>query len=159
MRQRLLAMLVVGAASLLVLANFQASLAASGPPIAGNGNPPGARAIPIRFHYTANGAQPNYTLADAQDYALHQGGYFHATIAGPPDIIYLRFMPGADVDQILNSRIGLDPRALVCFVVLHNTAIFGGPSAGPPVVEHYLYEIFDAYTGNLLADGGVQNFM
>lgn len=117
----------------------------------------GVPAIPVP--HSGNGGvttsgTPRLTLQDVRNYVQGQTTVFRGTIVGTPKIASIRLMTLCQVAAFLKQpRVTLTSSNLYYVVVWDNQGNFPAPT-GTSNVTRDVYEIFDAYTGNLLVAGG-----
>jgi hypothetical protein len=105
-------------------------------------------------------AIPSFTIDDMAAYVrnhplpdtLAVGG----TSAGSPTILRNTFLASGEASTLLGSLTGRPDGALLGFVELQGSFAFTGAVPAPPIVYPYAFVLFDAQTGNLLMDGGLQ---
>jgi hypothetical protein len=110
-------------------------------------------AIPVKAG-ASTPSSPRYSEVDAIQYVTaHPMPRNHAGSAEHPTAVVARFMTIAQVSALIQGgSTGLPDDALVCYVELQGNFIFPGPD-GPGPTYHRGYEVFDAYSGNLLLFG------
>ena len=113
----------------------------------------GIPAIHTRYSYSASDSRPNFSIPDVAAFVHIQRHFSRAYMIGTPSIQLIQFMTINQADQVLSDSLPLNGNTLVCLVIFNNKAEFAGPNT--LVVEHHLYEIFDAHTGNILDTGGM----
>lgn len=99
---------------------------------------------------------PSFTTSDVVSYVATRplAQTTSSSILGP-SAVTVQFL----TSQVVSSRLageptGLPSNTLLCFVEVHGTFVFLGPSGLTPSF-HTGYEVFDARTGNLLMWGGL----
>jgi hypothetical protein len=154
------AVLVVGAITITAHhgATVQAaSVSCSAPMSPSNAYSTGMPAIPVP--HSASGATtssgtPSLTVQDVRNYVLAQKGVFRGGIVGSPNIASIKLMTLCQVAAFLKQpHITLSTSILYFVVVLNNQGNFAAPY-GTTNLTRDVYEVFDAYTGNLMLVGG-----
>lgn len=93
-------------------------------------------------------------MEDVRTYAQAQKGTFRGSFIGLTSIASIRLMSLNQVREFLNDQYTvLSHSPLYYVVVFNNGADFPAPE-GTSNTTRNAYEVFDAYTGNLLVAGG-----
>lgn len=115
------------------------------------GGRPSERPVGIPAIQRRSDSTPSYTTADTVQYATtHQ--MWRNLNASRSSVVSVRFMSSEEVDTILHTSTGEPNDALICYVEMTGTFTF--PGLNGPVSYPRGFEVFDAYTGNLLLAGG-----
>ncbi len=114
--------------------------------------PPGVPAIPVK---SATGPGPNFTSADVAAYVSTTLMAYQTPGSAPKQLVRAEFLTAAEVSQRLHGFDGRPPETLMCLAYVHGdfTVTMLGTS-GKYVTTHPTegWQLFDAVTGNLLAD-------
>ncbi len=126
-------------------------------PTTTNSDSPGLPAITPRTPLTPqtlSSSSPAFTLDDAKQY-VNTHPLPAAIITGPkPVIVQVAFLASQEVSKRLKGEsLGVPDGTLLCYVELHGTFTFYGPSH-TKVTYSTGVEVFDIHTGNLLVAGG-----
>ncbi len=97
---------------------------------------------------------PAFTVEDAVQYVNTHPMPRAFIPTSRPTIVKTAFLTSREVSALLNGEsTGLPDNTLLCYVELHGTFTFPGPS-GTTVTYQTGIEVFDAHTGNFLISGG-----
>lgn len=111
----------------------------------------GIPAIQTRFA-SADTSQATFSADDAAHYAL-TNGMARGVITKPLAVDGVFFTAPQSAPATLRKALNdLGQDRLLCIVELHGAVVFAGPD-GISVTASHVYEVFDAHTGNLLANG------
>lgn len=117
----------------------------------------------IHPHSSANGSaaagtepSPTFSVSDAVTYVKTHSIPRAVAVHGTLSVATAKFMSSKAASTTLKGEsIGLPDDATVCYVELQGATVsFAGPG-GTVVTFSRVYELFDAQSGNLLMDGGL----
>lgn len=96
---------------------------------------------------------PRITEADVRAYVERNGGISDGTDGTPQQITAVDFTIGAGLTRFTKSKPSIADDQLICIVSLQGSFEVGPPgSQGKAVKSNRALQIFDARTGNLLAE-------
>lgn len=121
-------------------------------------HPVGVPAIPVTAQPSnqlgSATSEPAFTASDAAQYAQTHP-LFYAQVVGPFKVLSAQFMTSQQLrDRLGGESTGLPDNALVCYIELQGTFLFGGRPGDKTLTFHTAYEVYDAADGNIVMSGG-----
>jgi len=114
--------------------------------------PPGVPAIAVK---SSTGPGPNFTVVDVAAYVSTTLMAYQTPGSAPNQLVRAEFLTAAEVSQRLHGFDGRPPETLMCLAYVHGdfTVTMLG-TTGKYVTSHPTegWQLFDAVTGNLLAE-------
>ena len=103
----------------------------------------------------ADALTPAITVQDVTDYVMtHPASLGKIGVQGPFTVESVAFLSAQQIDQQLNTSVGVAPDTLLCLVKAKGTFVSVSPpdanNVSHEITYHTWYLILDAHTGNLL---------